>query len=123
VYYSPLTRLHFERTECAGTLAGPPARRGSAGSPAQGTWVQFDVRTAPEGAREVVAAARFLAYGCPHVIAVADWIARAAIGREAKALLPLTVHQLREQFDIPIEKLGRLLIVEDAWIAAISAPC
>jgi hypothetical protein len=27
-----------------------------------------------------------------------------------------------ERFEVPIEKLGRLLIVEDAWIAAVSSP-
>jgi NifU-like protein involved in Fe-S cluster formation len=67
-------------------------------------------------------AVRFLAFGCPHVIAVADWIAQAAVGKPAVPRLPESVAALRERFDVPVEKLGRLLIVEDAWFAAVSSP-
>jgi NifU-like protein involved in Fe-S cluster formation len=149
--YNDLTRRHFESPDHAGVLAGvrpavrlespaqagvrpavrlespaqagvrPAVRRGAAGSEAQGTWVQFDVQIgASQG--ETIDAVRFLAYGCPHVIAVSDWIAQQAVGREAKPALPESVQSLRERFDIPTEKLGRLLIVEDAWIAAVSSP-
>jgi hypothetical protein len=31
------------------------------------------------------------------------------------------VQALRERFDVPQEKLGRLLIVEDAWLAVSRA--
>lgn len=131
--YNGLTRRHFESPGYAGVLAVPderlesPAqagvrppgvRRGAAGSKAQGTWVQFEVQVDGETIGEV----RFLAYGCPHVIAVSDWIAQQAIGREAKPQLPEGVQSLRERFDVPTEKMGRLLIVEDAWIAAVSSP-
>jgi NifU-like protein involved in Fe-S cluster formation len=129
--YNDLTRRHFESPDHAGVLAGPavrlesPAeagvRRGAAGSEAQGTWVQFDVQIGSSQG-ETIDRVRFLAYGCPHVIAVSDWIAQQAVGREAKPALPESVQSLRERFDVPTEKLGRLLIVEDAWIAAVSSP-
>jgi NifU-like protein involved in Fe-S cluster formation len=133
--YNDLTRRHFENPTHAGVLAGPdvrlespaqaeiPAavRRGAAGSEAQGTWVQFDVQVG-FGSSETIDGVRFLAYGCPHVIAVSDWIAQQAVGRPAKPQLPEGVQALRERFDVPTEKLGRLLIVEDAWIAAVSSP-
>jgi hypothetical protein len=96
--YSDLTWRHFQSAAAAGVLAGPTVRRGAAGSRAQGTWVQFDV------------------------IAVSDWVSQAAVGRDAKPVLPETVQALCERFDVPIEKLGRLLIIEDAWIAALSSP-
>jgi hypothetical protein len=120
--YSDLTRHHFETAVNAGVLSGPTARRGSAGSRGQGTWVQFDVQVNSSNGIETVETVRFLAYACPHVIAVSDWIAACAVGLEAKALLPENVASLRQRFGVPIEKLGRLLIVEDAWIAAISPP-
>jgi NifU-like protein involved in Fe-S cluster formation len=119
--YSNITWRHFDNPVCTGILTGAAVRRGAAGSRAQGTWVQFDVRTT--GARiteSTVEAVRFLAYGCPHVIAVADWVAQKAVGGPAEPVLPESVHALRERFEVPIEKLGRLLIVEDAWIAALS---
>lgn len=120
--YNDLTRHHFETAAHAGTLAGRGLRRGAAGDPAQGTWVQFDLEIDPGDARSRLRAVRFLAYGCPHVIAVADWIAEHTTGKEMIPTLPESVRALRERFEIPVEKLGRLLIVEDAWRAAISSP-
>ena len=120
--YNNLTRRHFDNPAHAGVLTGAAVRRGAAGSRAQGIWVQFDVQVALRNQESTVEAARFLAYACPHVIAVSDWLAQRAVGRPAEPVLPESVHALRERFEVPIEKLGRLLIVEDAWIAALSSP-
>lgn len=120
--YSDLTLRHFHSAGHAGVLAGPVVRRGAAGSREQGTWVQFDLQIGSGESGEILEAVRFLAFACPHVIAVCDWIAGQGVGFAPKPGLPESVHSLRERFDMPIEKLGRLLIVEDAWIAAISAP-
>jgi len=120
--YSNLTWRHFDNPACAGVLAGAAVRRGAAGSRAQGTWVQFDVRIASRNQVSTVEAVRFRAYACPHIIAVADWVAQTAVGGRAEPIMPESVHALRERFEVPIEKLGRLLIVEDAWIAALSSP-
>lgn len=116
--YNDLTRRHFETAAGAGVLSGSGTRRGVAGSVAQGTWVQFDVQFEAK----TVHAVRFLAFGCPHVIAAADWIALRAVGWEATGALPESVPALRERFAMPIEKLGRLLVIEDAWIAATAPP-
>ena len=117
--YSALTRHHFDTAAAAGVLDGAGVQRGAAGSRSLGTWVQFDVRREGGGTvREV----RFLAFGCPHVIAVADWVALQAVGRPAVAALPESVEALRRRFAVPVEKLGRLLVIEDAWIAATPPP-
>ena len=120
--YSPATRAQFDRAAGAGRLDGPDVARGTAGSPAAGTWVRFDlrIRMDPTGAR-TVSEARFLAYGCPHTIAVADWLVGVAPGTAAAAALPEPVHALQQRFGVPVEKLGRLLTVEDAWLAAMHA--
>ena len=120
--YNELTRHHFEGALNAGVLSGPLTRRGEAGSRAQGTWVQFDVQFDAGDGADTVQAVRFLAYACPHVIAVADWVAGQAAGRQCGSGLPESVKSLRERFDVPVEKLGRLLIIEDAWTAAMSPP-
>jgi hypothetical protein len=125
--YSELTMRHFRTADRAGVLGGPDTRRGAAGDRAQGTWVQFDLRFAPQkttqGAADtrLLQEARFLAYGCPHVIAVADWLAQQAPGR-GETGLPEGIPALQRRFDVPTEKRGRLLIVEDAWIAAATSP-
>jgi hypothetical protein len=120
--YNNLTWRHFETVSHAGRLAGDHVRRGAAGSRANGTWVQFEVRVGASvlGA-SILDEVRFLAYGCPHVIAVADWIAGQSTGRSAEPKLPENVHELQRRFEVPTPKLGRLLILEDAWIAALSS--
>lgn len=119
--YSNLTQRYFDAAEAfAGVLAGPGTFRGTAGSRAQGTWIQFDLRVDPLEAK-TIQAARFLAYACPHSIAAAAWMAEAAVGRSASAAPSMSAQGLRERFAIPVEKLGRLLIVEDAWNAAVKA--
>jgi len=119
--YSDLTRHYFEATPAMGVLCADPSAasglfRGSAGQRERGTWVQFDVRV--EDGR--ILEARFLAFGCPHTIAVASWVAEHGCGG-LSAMLPEPVQALRERFDVPQDKLGKLLIVEDAWLAAARA--
>lgn len=120
-HYSNLTWQHFAAPLAAGELSGPTVRRGSAGSRAAGVWVQFDVDCGVEAA-SAIRAVRFRAFGCPHVIAVCDWVARAAVGRAAVPVLAESIKWLREHFAVPVEKMGRLVIIEDAWIAALSPP-
>jgi hypothetical protein len=119
VTYNELTRRYFEHPARIGTLAGPDCYRGAAGSRGVGTWVQFDVRVARMGARPRVREVRFLAFGCPHVIAAAALVAEEGEGGAPEPRLPQSVHSLRERLDAPVEKLGRLFVVEDAWIAAL----
>ena len=120
--YSDLTRRYFDVTPAVGELAGEGSAtagvfRGCAGQPERGTWVQFDLRVQSGRVLE----ARFLAFGCPHTVAAASWVAEQAGGNALRAALPEPVQALRERFEVPQEKLGRLLIVEDAWLAASRA--
>jgi NifU-like protein involved in Fe-S cluster formation len=113
--YNEPTRRHFDAPRWAGELAGAP--RGAAGSRSQGTWVQFDLEV--EGA--TVSGARFLAFGCPHVIAACDIACEEARGSRLREGLPQSPKALLERLGAPVEKLGRLLVVEDAWLAAVRA--
>jgi hypothetical protein len=115
--YNDLTRKYFDSTPNAGELEGIGVFRGAAGNLEQGTWVQFDLQI-QSGA---VSAVRFLAFGCPHTIAVAAWLAEQAAGRPVAPQLPDSVQVLRDRFAVPVEKTGRLLIIEDAWLAAAAA--
>ena len=112
--YNELTRRYFESASNVGELKGPGVFRGAAGSLEGGTWVQFDLQI-NAGA---VSAARFLAFACPHTIAISAWLAEQAVGHRVKPLMPEGVQELRDRFAVPVEKMGRLLIIEDAWLAA-----
>jgi len=121
VTYNELTRRYFEHPARLGTLAGADWYRGTAGSRSAGAWVQFDIRLALTDAGACVREVRFLAFGCPHLIAAAALVAEEGEGGAAEPRLPQSVHSLRERLEAPVEKLGRLFVVEDAWIAALRA--
>lgn len=112
--YNELTHRYFTTAASAGELTGPGVFRGAAGNREQGTWVQFDLQIQ----RGAVAAARFLAFACPHTVAVSAWLAEQAVGKPLRRGLPESVQALQERFAVPVEKTGRLLIIEDAWLAA-----
>lgn len=59
-------------------------------------------------------ALRFRAWGCPHVIAAAE-AACAQLERAGIAeLLEFSVVDLMENLAVPVEKTGRILVLEDA---------
>jgi cysteine desulfurase len=83
---------------------------GEAGGVGQEVWVRFRL----EIAAGVVKSALFKAYGCPHTLAVAAWVAERLRGRARVDLAPGTPAEWAEALAVPVEKLGRLLVVEDA---------
>ncbi len=91
---------------------GQPAGQivGEAGGPGQEVWVRFRLQVAGG----VVKSALFKAYGCPHTLAIAAWVAERLCGRGRADLAPGTPAEWAEALAVPVEKLGRLLVVEDA---------
>lgn len=99
-------------TPLAGASSGPPSAwaMGEAGGAGQEVWVRF--RLAVEDDR--VTDALFKAYGCPHTLSAAAWVAGRLRGRRRSELVPGAPAEWAETLSVPIEKLGRLLVVEDA---------
>lgn len=62
----------------------------------------------------VVSALRFKAWGCPHVIAASEAFCAAYEGREAAELLEFRAGDLMQSLSVPVEKTGRILVLEDA---------
>lgn len=116
--YSTLVRDRFERPVNAGRLLGDVIR-GAAGEKSHGTRVEFDLRLR-DGRVE---RARFRAYGCPHAIAAASWVAEQAEGRSLESDEWLDPLRLAEVLELPEYKLGVLLVVEDAFRDAASKAC
>ena len=96
--------------------SGPVTLTGEAGGPHQETWVRFHLTVA----NGIVKAARFKAYGCPHTLAVADWLSHRLPGRRRDEGPPGTPAGWAEELKVPVEKLGRLLVVEDALRACFA---
>jgi hypothetical protein len=119
--YNAWTWKYFSAAPGAGELApGPYVSRGAAGSRQRGTWVQFDLAWRSGSSPASIQSARFLAFACPHTIAVAAWVAERAAGRGPDPTLPEPLAAIAERFAVPAPKLGRLLVVEDAWAAAVA---
>jgi NifU-like protein involved in Fe-S cluster formation len=76
-------------------------------------WVRFQV----ELVRQVIRSVRFEAYGCPHFVAAADWMSERLDGQPARALSEPAAQAARAALDVPTEKLGKLLVLEDALAA------
>ena len=90
-------------------------RQGRAGRVDQGTSVRVEI----EIAAGIVKNARFTVYGCPHTVAVTAWLCEVLEGGRRDAGLPGGPADWADKFAVPAEKLGRLLVVEDAMRAAL----
>jgi cysteine desulfurase len=117
-----LARLRTLSPACAAAAwgeahgAGAALVQGEAGGPKAETWVRFDLLV--EG--DIVKDARFKAAACPHTMDVAGWLCGRLRERSRKALIPGTPAAWAAERGTPVEKLGRLLIVEDALRACLS---
>jgi cysteine desulfurase len=89
--------------------------RGRAGDREQGVEVAFALRIE----RNRVADARFRAFGCPHVLAAASWVAEAVRGQDRGQLAAWDWQEAARELGVPPAKFGRLLTLQDAIRAAV----
>jgi NifU-like protein involved in Fe-S cluster formation len=104
--YSERVRRYFGAPAHAGDLDG-------------GAVVQVDAQDVRLQLSAIVAGAtvsvmRFRAWGCPHTIAAAEAACGALEGRPVRDLLDFSASGLMEELAIPVEKTGRILVLEDA---------
>jgi NifU-like protein involved in Fe-S cluster formation len=118
--YSPAVERHFAAPKMAREL--PPDLPGLVAGEAEDrtlhVWVRFQLQVV-DG---VVAAVAFQAFGCPHTVAAASAVAEWLEGRPAAVARGLDVKTVCAGLEVPVEKLGKLLRIEDAvaacWRAA-----
>ena len=68
----------------------------------------------------VIEAMRFRAWGCPHLIAVADALCAEAEGKPVADYFGWTAAQLGARLEVPRTKAGRLFLVEDALASIVA---
>lgn len=107
----------FSRLQGAGTLAGSAGTvlRGEAGHASAEAWVRLHLRVGVD----TVIEARFQALGCPHTLATASWLVMQLAGRRRSEAQPGSPQAWAQTLGVPVEKLGRLLLIEDALHAAL----
>jgi hypothetical protein len=120
-----LRALSPELPHGAGSRSGWPAGEvsatgrtvtGEAGGPDKGTWVRFHLQVAGDSVKE----ARFQALGCPHTMDTVAWLCEQLPGRTRDTLIPGAPAAWAAARSVPVEKLGRLLIVEDALLGCLA---
>ncbi len=72
------------------------------------------LRLAAEAEGGTVSAMRFRAWGCPHVIAAAEAACASLEGKPVAGLLEFSASGLMDNLPVPVEKTGRILVLEDA---------
>jgi NifU-like protein involved in Fe-S cluster formation len=118
--YSLAVQRHFAAPKMARELPsqGLGLVAGEAEDRTLHVWVRFQLQIV-DG---VVVAAGFQAFGCPHTVAAASVVADWLEGRAVEAARGLDVKAVCAELEVPVEKLGKLLRIEDAvaacWRAA-----
>jgi len=117
VRYSPRVHDLFARLPGADPLPAGSGTQvtGEAIALDRGVWIRFDARI--EGGRIVECV--FRAWGCPHTLAAAAWVAQELRTRAVLDCVSLDASRLARELDAPAEKMGRLLVVEDALMALL----
>ncbi len=72
------------------------------------------IRLSAEVDNNDVSVMRFEAWGCPHVIAAAEDVCASLEGKPVSGLLEFSAADLMQSLSVPVEKTGRILVVEDA---------
>ncbi len=104
--YSEQVRALFDAPAHAGVLKGSPMVIVDD----QGLRVQFSADTI-DGS---ITSMRFLAWGCPHVIAAAEAVCTDFEGRVISDLEDFVAADLMQSLTVPTEKSGRIIVIEDA---------
>lgn len=116
--YSDVVVDHFERPRNVGRFErAADVIEGSAGRREQGVVFTLSARVADSFIKSV----RFQAYGCPHCIAAGSWLSERLVGCTQDELQRLSWREVAAALDMPAEKRGRLLILEDAVRALAEA--
>ncbi len=89
--------------------------RGEAGGPDEDVWVRFHLLVEGDTVRD----ARFQARGCPHTLATAAWLTSRLPGQRLEEVLQCDPRAWARALKVPVENLGRLLVIEDALRATL----
>jgi nitrogen fixation NifU-like protein len=104
--YSVLVREYFANPKHGGDLPGGDYVLADQ----QGVRLRLAVRCA--GGR--ISQLRFQARGCPHLMAAAEAFCAGFEGKPIESLQEFTAAEVMQSLAVPVEKTGRILVLEDA---------
>lgn len=113
--YNGEVRRLFARPAHAGDLPPGGSRTAAAEQAESAAGCRVRLAAAEEAGRLV--AVRFRAFGCPHLVAAAEAFCADVEGQPVSALGAPRTQALMARLAVPVEKTGRLLLLEDAAAA------
>jgi len=115
--YSDTVIDHFENPRHAGRFgAARDVIEGAGGTRARGAVFNLTARVSDRA----IEAVRFEAYGCPHCVAAGSWLSERLIGCTPADLERWSWREVADALQVPLEKRGKLLLLEDA-VRALAA--
>jgi NifU-like protein involved in Fe-S cluster formation len=110
--YSQKVADYFAQPINIGVPDGDPASLyvGQAGNREHGVLVVFHMRVVDQKIEDI----RFQAFACPHTIAACCQATEVLTGAPVRTLLDVNPDDLSRSLDAPTEKMGRMLVVQDA---------
>lgn len=107
--YNALVRQYFGHPQHVGALPSGGTDRADVCLETRGA----RIRLAASVNADRLLALRFHVYGCPHLIAAAEWMCERLEGARIGALARLERNELMTALSVPVEKTGRILLLED----------
>jgi NifU-like protein involved in Fe-S cluster formation len=116
--YSPRVLELFAELPGAGSMPAGAGEIivGEAAALDRGAWVRFEARL-EDGQ---IAECRFRAWGCPHTLAAAAFVATELGSRPQCGRHVIDAARLARELGAPAEKMGRFFVVEDALRALLA---
>ena len=108
--YSLLVRELFASPRHVAPDGGEPVDGASVYREGQGVRLRLN-GIAGDG---VLAALTFRAQGCPHFLAACECLCRELAGKPVETLTEWQPAQIMQTLGLPVEKTGRILVLEDA---------
>lgn len=108
--YGERVRRYFRDPRHAGTVREAGAVEAYVEEGGSGARILLTAVT--DGGR--LRALRFLVFGCPHLVAAAERVCERFEGQPVESLAGFDPHELLAELAVPVEKTGRLLLLEDA---------
>lgn len=114
--YNPEVRRRFADPAHSGALPpGPGAASPLAAKVCEGgAGARLALIGITDGSRWT--ALRYRVFGCPHLIAAAEFAAERFEGRPVESILDFPTDEIIERLEVPVEKTGRILLLEDAFL-------
>jgi len=110
--YNRQVRASFENPVHTGAVTAGYPLLVAASAAESGTGARLSLSAGIEDGK--IAAIRFRAWGCPHLIAAAETSCAALEGQPVSALGYLRASRLMEKLAVPAVKTGRMMLLEDA---------